>query len=530
MVLGAGSAGCAIASRLSEDPDTSVALIEAGAAPGWRDFRIHIPAAKGMALKSPRYSWMYDTVPQGDLNNRTIRLHQGKIAGGSSAINGMVWVRGNPRDYDSWAENDPGLEDWKFEAVRPYFERSETHTNRRGRSRQCNGPMQVQAAEGLSPLSEVFVEAAVAAGHDFNEDVNGSQQEGFGLLDMTVHKGRRVTSWSAYLQPARRRINLTVITMAQAAELVFDKTRCCGAAYVRNGMKHQAIANREVILCLGAIGSPTTLMRSGIGPADDLHSLGIKVRHDLVGVGRNLHDHMQISVISECLLPVTIQPLVKKSRYLPTALRWLLTRTGEGATNHFEAGGFVRSDSAATRPEIHFLFSPHAFTRFDDSISADDHGFQVHTGPLHPRSRGRLRLRSDRLADHPIIDPRYLSDPYDWEITRNSLELAREILAQKPFDRFRGKELFPGVQVRTDAEIDKYTRETANTGYHVCGTCKMGTGPDAVVGNDLKVHGVEGLRVADASVMPAITSGNTHAPVLMIAEKASDLIRGSRAP
>lgn len=527
VIVGAGSAGCVIASRLTEDPDTRVLLIEAGRAPTWSDFRIHIPAAKGQILNDPAYDWMYDTAPQSELAGRTIRWHQGKIAGGSSSINGMVWVRGHPDDFDGWAERDPSLTGWRHASLLPYFERSESLHGHLGQPRRSSGPMDVQKAQGASPLSKVFVSAGHAAGFGPDLGVNGSQCDGIGLLDMSVHHGRRVTTWSAYLKPVERRPNLSILTQAQAVELLFDGSRCTGVSYKKHGKLHVAKSRGEVILCLGAIGTPTLLLRSGIGPADDLRELGIDVQSDVPGVGANLHDHLQIAVVQECTKPVTIQPLMKRHRQYLTGLRWLFTRTGLGATNHFEAGGFVRSDHNSDRPDIQFLFSPHSYNRFSADTRAGSHGYQVHAGPLQPKSRGRLRLRSARLDDDPVIDPRYLSDPSDLILTRKALRMARDVLSQAPFDSYRGREIYPGKDVQSDAEIDDFIRHTANSGYHVCGTCKMGSGEEAVVDSSLKVRGVEGLRIADSSVIPTITSGNINAPTIMIGEKASDLLKNA---
>lgn len=525
IIIGAGSAGCVMAARLSEDPDVTVLLLEAGRLARWWDFKIHVPAAKGLALKDPALVWGYRTIPQTALAGREIPLYQGRIAGGSSAINGMLFVRGNPGDYNAWAR-DPALSDWRFDRLLPYFRRLERHATQRSSFRGDAGPVAVRAATGESPLSREFVQAGVDAGHPANDDINGARQDGFGLMDMNVAEGRRVSAWDAYVEPARKRRNLTVLPGAEVVSLRLRRRRCTGLDALVDGHARTFRATCETIVSAGALGSPTLLMRSGIGPADHLRALGIDVVHELAGVGENLHDHVQVCVLSTCTKPVTLQPLTRKGHRYASGLRWLLTRRGWAATNHFEAGAFLRSGEAVKWPDIQLQFSPHAITRFATGLPPETHGYQVHAGATRPKSRGRLRLRSARHDDPPLVDPGYMTHPDDWTVTRSALRRAREVLAQEAFAPYRGAEVQPGPKVRTDAEIDAYIRETADSGYHPCGTCKMGSGQDTVVDGELRVQGLEGLRVVDSSVIPSIPSGNINAPTLMIAEAAADRVRG----
>lgn len=526
IVIGAGSAGCAIASRLSEDPNVRVLLLEAGGPAHWWHPALHIPAAKGAILKSAKYHWGYSTVPQDQLNHREVSWYQGKVLGGSSTINGMVFVRGSRADFDSWAE-EPGLSDWSFNSLLPYFKRLETYGGKGGDLRGGCGPVSVQAAQGLSPMSGVFIEAGMQAGYPASPEANSLTQEGFGLFDMTVENGRRVTSWDAYIRPYRNRSNLTVLTGAQAVKLELENARCQGLTFELDGRLQTVFANREIIVSSGAIGSPALLLRSGIGPGEALQALGIEVLQDLPGVGKNLHDHLQISISHRCTQKVTLQPLAKRRTQVLTGLRWLVSRSGWAASNHFESGGFVSSNGTSDWPDIQFLFCPHAISRSESNKPIGTEGYQVHVGPQRPKSRGNVLLRSSFHSDPPIIDPNYLAHSDDWRSMRRALTLAREIFSQRAFDPYRGEEIVPGAEVTTQRDLDSFIRRTADSGYHPCGTCKMGQGGDAVVDEKLRVHGVEGLRVADASIIPSIPTGNINATSIMIGEKAADLIRES---
>ena len=527
VVIGAGSAGCVLAARLSEDPEVRVLLVEAGGPVPWWMFSLHIPAAKGMALTGSPFNWGHTTQPQTQLNDRCIPWYQGRALGGSSAINGMVFVRGNPADYDTWAA-DPGLSDWNHAGVLPFFRKMEDHHPTDGSDlsvRGQGGPMKVRTASGASPLSRVFVEAGTQAGHAEIADMNGPNPEGVGLLDMNVHHGRRLSTWDAYMRPALGRANVTVWDHTQVVRLNINGGRCQGVALDRAGEAQEVLALREVILSAGTIGSAAMLLRSGIGPADELAALNIPVALDLPGVGRNLHDHLQITVAHKCVQSVTLHALSHRHMQLLTGLRWLLTRSGWGATNHFEAGGFVRSGDKAAWPDIQFQFTPHAMRRNGGGELVGEQGYQVHAGPQRPMSRGRLWLRSADHRDAPLVDPRYLSEPDDWQGMRDALRLARDVFAQPAFSPYRGPELRPGSGVQSRAEIDAYIRRSASSGYHPCGTCRMGSGPEAVVDGQLRLHGLDGLRVADGSVIPSIPSGNLNAPAIMIGEKAAALIR-----
>ncbi len=530
IVVGAGSAGAPIAARLSENAEARVLLIESGHYPQWWDMRVHMPAAKGLAGQARTYNWGYWTVPQRHLNDRQINCARGRAMGGSSVINGMAFVRGNRHDYDAWA-GDPDLADWRYAAVLPYFKRLETFDGGGDFFRGDTGPIHVTRGQSRCPLHDAFVEAGLQAGYPYAADLNGANQEGFGPMDRTIRWGRRVNIATAYLHDTAGRPNLTIHTGVQVVRVLLEGTRCRGIVCLDHARAEQTIyAEREVILAAGAIGSAQLLLLSGIGDADELKRVGIRPRHDLPGVGRNLHDHLQVFVQQTCRLPVTLQPTKNRTTRLLVAGRWLLTRTGWGATNHFERTAFVRSSEAAGWPDIQFHFLPRAFPHDADAAESDEHNFQVHAGPQRTKSRGRLTLRSDRPDDQPLIDPAYMSHPDDWAEMRAAIRIARDVIAQAAFAPFRGHEIGPGPAAQTDIELDAYIRATANTGYHPCGTCKMGSDAVAVVDGRLRVHGLDGLRVADSSIIPAITTGNLNAPSIMIGEKAADLVLGKSLP
>jgi choline dehydrogenase len=530
IVVGAGSSGTAIATRLSENTHSRVLLLEAGRYPPAWDIRFKMPAAKGMASKARGYNWGYWTTPQRHLNDRRITCERGRAMGGSSVINGMAFVRGSRHDYDAWA-SDPELIDWRYAAVLPYFKRLETFDGGGDFYRGDTGPIHVTRGRRWSPLYDAFIEAGFEAGYPYAADLNGSNQEGFGPMDRAIHRGRRVNVATAYLRDAAGRSNLTIKTGVQVARVLLEGTRCRGVVCLdRAGGERAIYAEREVVLAAGAIGSPQLLLLSGIGDADELKRVGIRSRHQLPGVGQNLHDHLQVFVQQACRRPITLQPTTSPTVRLLVAARWLLTRSGWGATNHFETTAFIRSSETAGWPDIQFHFLPRALPHGEEAVELDIHSFQIHAGPQRSKSRGRLTLRSDRLHDHPLIDPDYMSHPDDWVEMRTSIRIAREVIAQAAFAPLRGEEIAPGPEAQTDAELDAYIRATANTSYHPCGTCKMGSEAEAVVDGQLRVRGLENLRVADSSIIPAITTGNLNAPSIMIGEKAADLICGTSLP
>ncbi|KAB2850150.1 MAG: choline dehydrogenase [Hyphomicrobiaceae bacterium] len=526
IVVGAGSAGAVLAGRLSEDKDVRVLLLEAGGPDHWWDWRLHMPAALAYPLSGKRYNWDFSTEPQPLLDNRRIHQPRGKVLGGSSTINGMCYVRGNPLDFDGWADAT-GFPAWSFASVLAYFKKAETYDRGADAYRGGSGPLHVEAGRGDNPLCEAFKAAGEAAGYGRTEDMNGYRQEGFGRMDMTVHKGRRWSTASAYLDPARGRPNLEIMTDTLTTRLILEAGRVVGVAYRKSGQTHEVRAAREVILAAGAFGTPQLLMLSGIGPADHLSAHGIAVAHDRPGVGANLQDHLELYVQLECTEPVSLQYALRPASMARIGLQWLLTHTGEGASNQFEAGAFIRSRPEVKWADIQFHFLPLAVA-YNGKPARAAHGFQAHVGSMRSKSLGTVRLRSPLPTDAPLIDPRYMSDPDDWVEMRAAVRLAREIFAQRPFDRYRGRELSPGPDCRTDAEIDAFIRARAESAYHPCGTAKMGPASDkeAVVDGELRAHGIAGLRIVDASVMPRITTGNINAPVIMLAERAADLIKG----
>jgi choline dehydrogenase len=521
VVVGSGSAGAVVAARLSEDPDVSVTLLEAG--PADSSLMIAMPAAVGMLIASGRYNWNYVTEPQQNLDGRRLAVPRGRVLGGSSSLNGMIYVRGHGLDYDRWVEE--GAVGWSYGEVLPYFRRAERHETRVDDYHGRSGPIGVVTGSQSNPLYDAFIEAGIAAGYGRTPDVNGCRQEGFGRFDMNIDGGRRASTSAAYLPAARRRANLKVITSAVANRVLIEHGRATGVTYVAKGRQRKVMAAREVIVSAGAIDSPKLLMLSGIGPADELRRHGIDVVADLRGVGRNLQDHLEIHVEHSCLQPITLYGDLKPWNRLLIGARWLLTRDGKGATNHYEAGAFVKSTEDTRHPDIQFHFVPIAYADHQ-ARRATNHGYRVHVGPLRSKSLGRVTLASAQAADPPRIDPDYMSTPDDWRTMRQCLAIARDVFGQPSFAPFRGPEIMPGPGVRTENEIDRFIRATAVSSYHHCGTCRMGVDGDAVVDPKCRVRGVEGLRVVDASIMPSIVSGNLNAPTVMIGEKAADMIAG----
>ena len=523
VVVGAGSAGCVVANRLSEDGRNSVLLLEYGGSD--RSLFVRMPAALSMPMNMPRFDWGYVGEPEPGLGGRVLRVPRGKGLGGSSSINGLVYVRGHALDFDRW--EDEGARGWAYRDVLPYFRRAETRREGADSYRGGEGPLSTRAGDLRNPLYRAFVEAGRQAGYALSDDLNGFRQEGFGRLDMTVREGIRCSAAVAYLAPARGRANLSVVTGARAEAVSFEGRRAVGIRYSRGATTRIARARRETILCAGAIGSPQLLMLSGIGPARHLRERGVTVVQDLPGVGANLQDHLEFYFQVESKTPITLYSKTGPFGRGLVGLRWLLHRSGDGATNHFEAGGFVRSRAGVRFPDIQFHFLPLAVS-YDGKKLADGHGFQAHVGPMRSKSRGRVGLRSPDPRDPPRIFFDYMSHTDDRAEMRACVRLTREIFAQEAFATHRGRELSPGADIVDDDAIDAFVRERAESAYHPSCTCKMGApdDPSAVLDPQGRVRGVEALRVVDASAMPSITNGNLNAPTIMIGEKLSDAILG----
>ena len=530
VVVGAGSAGAVVANRLSADSANRVLLIEAG--PRHHDWRIEMPTALARAIVGPAFNWQYVTEPEPNLNRRAIKHPRGRVLGGSSAINGMMYMRGHARDYDRWAQS--GCTGWSYAEVLPYFKRAERHEGGGDAYHGGDGPLAVAVGGMKNPLCQAFVEAGVQAGYVRTDDVNGYQQEGFGRNDRTTSpNGKRASTAHMYLDPIRRRTNLSIATEALATRVLLEGRRATGVAYERGGRTVEAKALREVILAGGAINSPQLLMLSGIGPASELAEHDIAVGHELPGVGDNLQDHLGIDVVQACREPLSLHDAMSWLGKTRIGLRWFLFHDGLGATNHFEAGAFIRSRAGIEHPDLKLAFLPFGLGGEENQseVSIGQHAFSTHVNLMRPTSRGRLWLRSADPRDHPRLLFNYLQTPDDASTLVTALKLIREIYAQPALAELSGEELLPGPSVVTDSELETWVRDNAGTSYHPSCTCRMGPGsdPSAVVDPTLRVHGIDGLRVADASVMPDVVSGNTNAPSIMIGEKAADMILG-KAP
>lgn len=519
VIVGAGSAGCVLANRLSEDPSVRVLVLEAGGPD--RQLAVRIPAAFPKLFRS-RVDWAYTTAADPGVADRQLYWPRGKVLGGSSSMNAMIYSRGNRHDYDTW--RDRGNPGWGFDDVLPYFKRAECQEHGASTYHGDTGPVSVADPRDVNPLSRAFVEAGVELGLPRNPDFNGADQDGVGFFQVTQRRGQRDSAATAYLWPVAARRNLTVRTGAQVTRLLLEGNRVIGVDVVQAGRAHRALATREVILSGGAINSPQLLLLSGIGPADDLHRLGIPVTVDLPGVGANLQDHLLAVVTYQCKQPISLATADR-----PTNLvRYLAFRRGPLVSNIAEAGAFLRTCPDLPVPDLEILFGPvyylnHGFVR------PDGHGFSLGAVLLHPRSRGRITLHSTDPLAPPRIAPSYLADPVDLNTLVEGVKLARQVAQRKAFDPYRGPEYTPGVPVRSDHELGAFIRQSAETCYHPIGTCRMGSDPLAVVDTSLRVHGVDGLRVVDASVIPNQLTGHPNAPTIMIAEKAADLILG-RAP
>ncbi|GAB3198135.1 choline dehydrogenase [Nocardioides hungaricus] len=531
VIVGGGSAGCALANRLSADPGTSVLVLEAGRSDFRVDPFIHMPAALPFPIGNRLYDWRYETDPEPNLNGRRVFHARGKVLGGSSSINGMIFQRGNPMDYERWAA-EPGMKEWDYLHCLPYFKRMETRLLEDGSVgaddwRGGDGPLVLERGPATNPLFAAFFAAVQEAGYPLTDDVNGYRQEGFARFDRNVHRGRRLSAARAYLHPVRHRRNLRVETLALVTGVRFDANRATGVDYLRAGRVRRTAHAGEVILCGGAINTPQLLQLSGVGDEELLRRHGIPVVQHLPGVGANAQDHLEVYIQYASRQPVSIAPGLKWRRRPGIGYQWLVHRRGLGATNHFEGGGFCRSNEDVDYPNLMFHFLPVAI-RYDGSAPTEGHGYQVHIGPMYADTRGHVRIRSRDPRQHPSILFNYLSTPNDRREWVEAVRVARGILNQPAFAPYNDGELSPGPDVETDEQILDWVRADAETALHPSCTARMGVDEVSVVDpGSMRVHGVEGLRVVDASVFPYVTNGNIYAPVMMVAEKAADLIAGN---
>lgn len=522
VIIGSGSAGSALAYRLSEDGKHSVIVVEFGG-PDIGPL-IQMPAALSFPMNMETYDWGFSTEPEPHLGGRQLVTPRGKVLGGSSSINGMVYVRGHARDFDHWAEM--GAQGWAFADVLPYFKRMENSHGGQEGWRGTDGPLHIRRGERQNPLFQAFIEAGQQAGFEITEDYNGEKQEGFGPMEQTIHNGRRWSAANAYLKPALKRPNVKLVR-GLARRVIMDGKRAIGVE-IEGGRSLSTIrARREVIIAASSINSPKLLMLSGIGPAAHLQEHGIEVIADRPGVGQNLQDHMEVYIQQECVQPITLYSKLNLFSKAMIGAQWLFFKSGHGATNHFESAAFLRSRAGVEYPDIQYHFLPVAI-RYDGKAAAKAHGFQAHVGPMRSKSRGSVSLRSADPRDKPRILFNYMSHEDDWADFRHCVRLTREIFGQEAFAPYRGAEIQPGEQIQSDAEIDDFLRENVESAFHPCGTCKMGSvdDPFAVVDPECRVIGVEGLRVADSSIFPRITNGNLNGPSIMTGEKAADHILG----
>ncbi|MGB0384945.1 MAG: choline dehydrogenase [Ardenticatenaceae bacterium] len=528
IIVGGGSAGCALANRLSANPEHEVLVLEAGRADYIWDIFIHMPAGLAFPIGNRLYDWRYESEPEPFMHNRRIYHARGKVLGGSSSINGMIFQRGNPMDYERWAA-DEGMAEWDYAHCLPYFKRMETCLAGGDQYRGADGPLILERGPAENPLFSAFFAAVQEAGYPLTKDVNGYQQEGFARFDRNIHRGRRISAARAYLHPVKKRPNLTVMTGALTTKILFEGQRAVGVEVMRlRGWRSaQKFYGGEVICCGGAINSPQLLQLSGVGNARELEKLGIEVVHDLPGVGENLQDHLEVYVQYACKEPVSMAPALKWWNQPWIGFQWLFFRKGAAATNHFEAGGFIRSNDEVPYPNLMFHFLPLAI-RYDGTSPSGGHGYQVHIGPMFSDARGSVKIKSTDPKIYPSLRFNYLSTAQDRREWVEAIRCARNIMNQPAFNQFNGGEISPGPDVHSDEEILDWVAKDGETALHPSCTCKMGLDPMSVVDpNSMNVHGLQNLRIVDASVMPYVTNGNIYAPVMMIAEKAADLILGN---
>ena len=521
IVIGSGSAGAIVAARLSEDKSVSVLLIEAGGSD--KNIFIKMPTALGIPMNTRKFNWGFKSEPERFLNDRIMNCPRGRVLGGSSSINGMVYVRGNPFDFDEWEML--GANGWNFKNCLPYFKRVENHKIKNSMYTGNEGAVSISGGNNMkNPLYNAFIDSAIEAGYKKTEDYNGYQQEGFGQKFMNVDSGLRASTSYAYLDPIKQRKNLTILSKSLVTKIIFNNKKACGVELIKNNKNYSIYSHKEIILSAGSIGSPHILQVSGVGCRKKLKNAGIQVIHDLPGVGENLQDHLEFNFQYRCKQPITLNGQISLLKKLKIGIEWIITKKGLGASNHFEACGFIRSKAGVKWPDIQYHFLPGAIT-YDGTVAFSGHGFQVHVGHNKPTSRGSITAISSDIKVHPKIQFNYLSTESDRAGFRASVRLTREIMQQKSMKPFLGHAIQPSENIQTDDEIDEFIRNSVDSAYHPCGTCRMGKGSNAVVDEHLSVFGIDGLRVVDSSVFPSIPNGNLNAPTMMLAERASDIIK-----